>query len=94
MPDERTQRPYRKLFVLRYRKIRPHIRLGHHDVASNLADDLPAGFLESLDRIFAGNVGEAGHAIRRTLGFQAGRCAEAARQLFDPQPTTTRQWLL
>ena len=77
--------------MLRNREIRPHIRLGHHHVATHLADDPPPGFLESLNCIFAGNVGKAGHAIKQTLGFRAGRSEEVARRLFDLQPTTMRQ---
>jgi hypothetical protein len=34
-------------------------------MASDLADAFPSGLLERSDRFFAGDVGEARHAVRR-----------------------------
>jgi len=91
MPDESAKRPDGQLFVLRNRKIRSHIWLGHNHMAPDLADDPPTGFFKSLYRFFAGNVGKVRRTVRQTLRFQAGWYAEAAMQPFDPQPTARRQ---
>jgi hypothetical protein len=36
----------------------------HYDVASDLADHNPAGFLKRFDRVLAGNIGKPGHAFK------------------------------
>jgi hypothetical protein len=51
MANQGAQRPDGQFFVLRNRKIDPNARLNHHQMTAYLTDWLPAGLLESLDRV-------------------------------------------
>lgn len=62
--DEGAKGSHGQLFVLGDRKIDADAGLGHHEMASHLADGLPSGFLKSLGCFLTGDVGEPPHAAR------------------------------
>ena len=64
MADQGSECSDRQLTVLRDRKIYADSWFAHYNVASDLADHNPAGFLERFDRILAGNIGKPGHASK------------------------------
>jgi hypothetical protein len=50
--------------VLRNGQVYANSGLAHHNVAPDLANDNPAGFLEGFDRILAGNIGKPGYVAK------------------------------
>jgi hypothetical protein len=50
--------------MLRNGEIRPFARLCHHQMASDLTDDLPSSALEGFGRFLAGNIRELSHVCR------------------------------
>ena len=65
MADQGAKSAHGQLFVLGNRKVDAHSRLHQYEMASYLAEGLPSGFLESLGRFLAENVGKLRHSVRR-----------------------------
>jgi len=77
--------------MLRYRKINANVWLGHHKMAAYLADLYPACFLKCFDGVFAGEITEPSHAIKRLLKpLRLHGAVGVLRVLFGLQPRAMR----
>jgi len=77
--------------MLRYRKINANVWLGHHKMAAYLANFYPACFLKCFDGVFARNVTESSHAIKRLpKPLRLHAAAGVLRVLFGLRPRAMR----
>ena len=76
--NQRPQRAYGKLFVLRNRKVCPLSGLCHDQVAADLTDNLPTGLSKSLCRFLAGYISKLPHQTATTTCVCLGDMARSA----------------